>query len=163
MIGLRFLERCAKKMKLILWTAILGIASLAHGAPDEKEFNPPISAEQAAITARRVLTKHEFNPKAFEIRKIEWKRQIIPGPAKDDQAEGRITETHNQQLEALQKQFGNGPAWEVRFWRTKQVVDTGNWSDDIRFGLIVLVFDANRAALMDTRTNHVPEDKVETE
>lgn len=150
-------------MRLILWTIILGIASSAHAAPAEKEFSPAITAEQAAITARRVLAKHKFNPKSFEIQKIEWKRQIIPGPVKEDQAEGRIIETQNQQLEALQKQFGNGPAWEIRFWRTKQVVDTGNWSDDIRFGLIVLVFDANRAALMDTRTNYVPEDKIETE
>ena len=150
-------------MKLILWTIVFGIASLANAAPDEKEFSPTITAEQAAITARRVLAKHKFNPKSFEIRTIEWKRQIIPGPVKEGQAEGRITETQNQQLQALQKQFGNGPAWEVRFWRTKQVVDTGNWSDDIRFGLIVLVYDTNRAALMDTRTNHVPEDKIETE
>jgi len=150
-------------MKIFLWLLLVGLADPVFADLEEKEFRPPISAEQAAITARRVLAKHELNPKAFEIRSIQWKSQMIPGPAVENQEKGALTDAANTQLEAMQKQFGNGPAWEVRFWRTSRVADTGNWTDDIRYGLIVFVFDSNRAALMDIRTTTVPEDKLKTE
>ena len=155
------LQRCARKMKGFIATLVMAAALPAYSDPDEKEFQPPITAEQAAITARRVLAKHNFSPKNFEIRSIEWELQLVPGRTLPKAGESKITETENKQLKALHEEFGNGPAWKVVFWRTKQVADTGNWYDHISFGLVVLVFEGNRAALVDMRTVKV--DKVEAE
>ncbi|TLD71206.1 hypothetical protein FEM03_09895 [Phragmitibacter flavus] len=144
---------------LILFLQLAVTVSTTKAQDRYDALMPHLSIEDALAASRKAVKAEGFNPLMFEVHNADWVAKFKP----DDNVEHHANNQHSgsMQVMAMVKEFGEGPFWRFEFWRTKRLSQTGNWDNDQRFGLIVLVYHAKKVAIIDTRTWKSPEDKFE--
>ncbi len=153
-------------MHLRIWFALLsiGLAPTAFSQLSEPHFQetyqPHTSVEQAIVSARKALARHDFDPSRFEIRSVSYQEEIGTEEELKALEEMATYDKSAAQTKAMIKEFGMGPTWQVEFWRTRQVRGTGDHFDDLSLALIVRVYPNNRVALLDRRWFTPAEDKL---